>query len=111
VTVRWLLQHPVAIATPGLTPSVSYEESVCWQGRDTLVYTQLARSTNQRNPRRDRPGWAAAEGVAPGEGAIYRLDFFQGACSSYWVVVRLHIMDSKIKKGLEEPGLLGYNAV
>jgi len=26
----------VAIVTPGLTPSVSYEQSVCWQGRDTV---------------------------------------------------------------------------
>jgi hypothetical protein len=66
----------------------------------TLVYTQLARSTNQRNPRRDRAGWAAAKGAAVGEGAIDGLDFFQGACSSYWVmvvVVWLHIMGRAIK--------------
>lgn len=84
------------MATPGLTPSVSYEESVCWQGRDTLVYTQLARSTNQRNPRRDWAGWAAAKGAAVGEGAIDGLDFFQGACSSYRAVWP-HILGRTVK--------------
>jgi hypothetical protein len=54
------------------------------RGGTQLVYTQLARSTNQptnetlAGTRRDRAGWAAAEGAAVGEGAIYGLGFYQG---------------------------------